>query len=284
VKVEKSEYSGYCFGVKRALKLARKALLQNPEIKKKVFTLGSIIHNPGVVLELSQNGLISVNDINDIEKGALFVVRSHGMSPRIIRSLEKKKIEIIDATCPFVKNAQSKVKELSKKGFYVALIGDNDHPEVCGIKEQISPEGISVINSKKDIETLGEKRKIGVVVQTTQTMEKLKDLTYKLLDVSKELKIINTICDTTKNRQNSVRELSKKTDVMLVVGGKNSANTTHLADISREHNPNTFHIENNRDIKEEWFNDAETVGISGGASTPEKDVLEIKKKIEGIKP
>lgn len=283
MEVEIAKHSGYCFGVKRALKMARKSLSKDKRPGKKVFTLGSIIHNPGVDSELSRNGLISVKHIDDIEGGSLFVVRSHGMSPRVIRSLKEKDVEIIDATCPFVIIAQSKARELSENGYYVAVIGDNDHPEVIGIREQVDPEGISVISSSKDIKALKKKKKIGVVVQTTQTIKKLKELTLDLLDITKEIKIINTICDTTKNRQDSVRELSKRTDVMLIVGGKNSANTTHLADISRENNPSTFHIESSDEIKKDWFSGAKTVGVSGGASTPEKDILDIKKKIEAIK-
>jgi 4-hydroxy-3-methylbut-2-enyl diphosphate reductase len=281
--VEIAEYAGYCFGVKRALNLVRKALSEKTAAGKKVYTLGSIIHNPGVVRELSDSGLISVNRAGDIEEGSIFVVRSHGMSSAIIKILKKKNIEIIDATCPFVKKAQSRARRLAEDGFHVAIVGDKDHPEVCGIREQVDKDNISVVNTIEDLKALADKNKIGIVVQTTQTMEKLKDLTCRLLDISKELFIVNTICDTTKKRQDSVRELSKKADVMLVVGGKNSANTTHLADISSENNPNTFHIEDSRDIKRHWFKNTRKVGISGGASTPEKDILEIKKKIEELK-
>jgi len=283
MEVEIAEYSGYCFGVKRALKLARKALSENVPGMKKIYTLGSIIHNPGVVKELSDKGLISVRDIKDIEDGSIFVVRSHGMSPAIIDALEKKDVKIIDATCPFVKKAQSRARILSKKGFHVVVIGDKDHPEVCGIREQVDSLDISVVSGEDDLEGLEGKKKIGIVVQTTQTMEKLKHLSCRLLESTAELYIANTICDTTRNRQDSVRKLSERVDVMLVVGGKNSANTTHLADISREKNPNTFHIESSSDIKIEWLKNTRKIGISGGASTPEKDILEIKGMIEGIK-
>ena len=281
MEVEIAEYSGYCFGVKRALKLARQALKEKKFCNKKVYTLGSIIHNPGVVKDLSDKGLISANNLEDIKEGSIFVVRSHGMSPKIIRALQEKDIKIIDATCPFVKKAQSRTRGLSARGYHVVVIGDRDHPEVCGIRDQLS-NGIDVINNTRDVDSLGKKLKIGVVVQTTQTMESLKRLTGRLLDKTKELYIINTICDTTKNRQDSVRELSGRVDVMLVVGGRNSANTTHLADISRENNPNTYHIENEEGLKRNWFKGAKKVGICGGASTPREDILKIKKKIEDI--
>jgi 4-hydroxy-3-methylbut-2-enyl diphosphate reductase len=281
--IEIAEYSGYCFGVKRALKLAREALSKKGADNKKIYTLGSIIHNPGVVQELSEKGLVSVKDIKDIEKSSVFVVRSHGMPPAILGELRKKNIIIIDATCPFVKKAHKRTQKLAADGFYIVLIGDNDHPEVCGIREQVDKSLISVINNKEDLAALNKKPKIGVVVQTTQTMEKLKELTCGLLDKTRELYVVNTICDTTKNRQNAVRILSERVDLMLVVGGENSANTTHLADIARQKNPNTFHIENKDDLVKDWFKNIDTVGISGGASTPEEDILEIRKKIMDMK-
>lgn len=284
MKIELLKYSGYCFGVKRALKLTEEALAKHHSNGKKVFTLGSIIHNPGVEKELLKQGLISIDDIGDMEDGSVFIIRSHGMSPILINVLKERNIDIIDTTCPFVKKAQSKAGELEEMGFFVAVIGNKKHPEVCGIREQVSCDKVAVIENEKDLVLLNKKEKIGVVIQTTQTIGQLKRLTDKLLDISKEVYIVNTICDTTKNRQNSVRSLSKRTDLMLIVGGKNSANTTHLADISRENNPRTYHIESNADIEPVWMKDAKIIGICGGASTPEKDILEIKKKIEDIKP
>jgi 4-hydroxy-3-methylbut-2-enyl diphosphate reductase len=281
--VEIAQYSGYCFGVKRALNLARKALDEKDRDNKKIYTLGSIIHNPGVVKELWDKGLVSAKSTGDIEDGSVFVVRSHGMPPAVLEELENKNMVIIDATCPFVKKAHQRTRKLAADGFHIVLIGDNDHPEVCGIREQVDKSQIDVINCKQDLESLDRKAKIGIVIQTTQTMEKLKELTCGLLDKTRELYVVNTICDTTQNRQNAVRELSGRVDVMLVVGGKNSANTTHLADISRQNNPNTFHIEDKDGLSENWFKDAEKVGISGGASTPEEDILEIRQKIEDMK-
>jgi len=282
MEVEIANYSGCCFGVKRALRMARKALAKKGTGSKKVYTLGSIIHNPGVVRELSGKGLISASRIEDIEEGSVFVVRSHGMPPGVLGKLISKGVTIIDATCPFVKKAQSRARKLVRDGFHVIVIGDNGHPEVCGIRDQVDSSNIDVINDIKDLAALKNRKKMGIVVQTTQTMEKMRQLTCGLIDKTKELYLVNTICDTTKNRQDAVRELSGRVDLMLVVGGKNSANTSHLAHISRRKNPHTFHIEDSRDIKKEWFEGSSIVGISGGASTPEKDILEIRKKIEDM--
>ncbi|MCD4670328.1 MAG: 4-hydroxy-3-methylbut-2-enyl diphosphate reductase [Actinomycetia bacterium] len=283
MKIEIAKYSGYCFGVKRALKLAEEALVRHGGDGDRVSTLGSIIHNPGVEKELSIKGLISVDDIRDVEDGSVFIVRSHGMTPALLDALRKRKINIIDATCPFVKKAQVEALKLAEGGFFVAVIGNKEHPEVCGIREQVNCDKVVVIENEEDLCLLNNEKKIGVVVQTTQTIGKVIELTGKLLVSSREVYIINTICDTTKKRQDTVRNLSKRADLMLVVGGKNSANTTHLADISKENNLRTYHIENSTNIKPAWLEGAEIIGICGGASTPEKDILEIKKKIEDMK-
>lgn len=282
IKVEIAEYSGYCFGVKRALEMTEEALSLN-ERGAGVYTLGSIIHNPGVVRGLSRAGLVTARGIEDVDEGSMFVVRSHGMPPGLVEELERKNVRIIDATCPFVKKAQSRAKGLSREGYYVVVIGDIGHPEVQGIMRQVEEGKIIAAGSMEDLASVGHKKKIGVVVQTTQTMEKLKQITNGLLGLSKEVRIINTICDTTKNRQDSVRDLSGRVDVMIVAGGKNSANTTHLAEISRESNPSTFHIESSADLQKKWFRNARKAGISGGASTPEKDIMDIKKKIEEMR-
>lgn len=277
--VEIAKYSGCCFGVKRALKMAGEALDKNRKAGKKVYTLGSIIHNPGVVKELSGKGLLTVSGWEEVESGSSFVVRSHGMPPDIIKNLKDRSVDIIDATCPYVKKAQSIARKMADEGFHIIVIGDRDHPEVCGIKEQVEDSRIDVVSSIGDLPSIRERKKMGVVIQTTQTMKKLKEITTGLLDKTKELYLVNTICDTTKNRQDAVRDLSRRVDVMLVVGGKDSANTTHLARISSENNPRTFHIEDSSQLKKDWLKDSDRVGISGGASTPEKDILEIADKI-----
>ena len=282
MEVEISKYSGYCFGVKRALKIVEKTLDEYSGSGKKVYTLGSVIHNPGVMNELSSMGLASVDKPEDIKPGSILIVRSHGMSPRVLEDLLQKKIEIVDATCPFVKKAQEKVKKLKSQGFFVLVIGNRDHPEVIGIKEQLDDSSVKVIEDSLEASDLDFKKKIGVVIQTTQTADRVKGITSVLFDKCKELLICNTICDTTKNRQESTKKLSKKVDVMIVAGGKNSANTTHLADISLSENKSTYHIESCNEIKPEWFKHSDKIGITGGASTPEKDIIDIKKTIEGI--
>lgn len=282
MKVTKTKHSGYCFGVKRALNIAEDILKKNKDSKVKIFTLGSIIHNLGVTNEMTMKGLNSAKKIDDIEPGSIFIIRSHGMSPELIKELKNKNISIVDATCPFVKKAQHRAMELSSNKYFVVIIGSKDHPEVAGIKDHVVGKNYAVVENEKDAESLSVKEKIGVVVQTTQTIEKLRSVTNKLLDKAKELLIFNTICNTTKERQNSTSKMAKNVDMMIVVGGKNSANTAHLKEISEKCGTATYHIENFREIKPKWFKNVEKIGICGGASTPEKDITDVIRTIEKL--
>lgn len=278
-----SRYSGYCFGVKRALRLTDEVIKESRNKNKKIFSFGPIINNPGVTEELSKNGLIQVKDINEIEDGSIFIVRSHGMPPDIIDKIRlEKKSEIIDTTCPFVKKAQERAEFLSKNGYFVVIIGNKNHPEVLGIKGCISGNNYVVVENEKDLENVPSNKKIGVVVQTTQTREKLLFITGRLFEKAKEILIYNTICDTTSKRQDSTGKLAGKTDIMIIVGGKDSANTRHLKEISEEINNSTYHVESCRELKPEWFRNKKKAGISGGASTPIKDIIDVKKAIEKI--
>lgn len=280
--IKTAKYSGYCFGVKRALKLAEEILKKNQCKKTKIFTLGPIIHNSGVTNKLAKKGLISVENLEKITPGSIFIIRSHGMSQVLVNEIKKKNIKIIDATCPFVKKAQARAEDLSKNGYLVVIVGNRNHPEVMGIKNHVLNKNYAVIKNEAGAEKISSKKKIGVVVQTTQTIEKLCLITSKLLENAKELVVFNTICNTTKKRQNSTKKLANSVDIMIVVGGKKSANTTHLVEISKKCSAVTYHIENYMEIKPQWFNNIKKVGISGGASTPVEDIIDVKEAIEKL--
>lgn len=280
--IEIAKYSGYCFGVKRALDIAEETLNKYKKKVNKIYTLGQIIHNRGVVEGLSKKGITVVNSEENITPGSILIVRSHGMSPVVLKRIRAKKVKIVDTTCPFVKKAQDKANFLSRSGYFVIIIGNKEHPEVIGIKEHIENNNFAVVEDIKDVKNIGKKEKIGIVVQTTQTSKKFKSIVSKILEKGKEILVENTICSTTVNRQNSTRELAKRVDVMIIVGGKNSANTTHLAEISKNCNTITYHIENYKGINLSWLRGIKKVGISGGASTPEKDILKVKKLIEKL--
>ena len=280
--IKTAKYSGYCFGVKRALKLAEEILEKNQCKKTKIFTLDPIIHNSGVTNKLAKKGLISVENLEKITPGGIFIIRSHGMSPFLVNEIKKKNIKIIDATCPFVKKAQVRAEDLSKNGYFVVIVGNRNHPEVMGIKDHVLNKNYAVIKNEANAEKISGKKKIGVVVQTTQPIEKLCLITSKLLEKAKELVVFNTICNTTKKRQNSTKKLANNVDIMIVVGGKKSANTKHLVEISKKCSAVTYHIENYKEIKPQWFNNVKKVGISGGASTPVEDIIDIKEAIEKL--
>lgn len=282
MNVKTAKYSGYCFGVKRALKLAEEILKKNQGKKTEIFTLGPIIHNSGVTNKLAKKGLISVENLEKIIPGSILIIRSHGMSPVLVNEIKKKNIKIIDATCPFVKKAQVRAEDLSKNGYFVVIVGNRNHPEVIGIKDHVLNKNYAVIKNEANAEKISSKKKIGVVVQTTQPIEKLCLITSKLLEKAKELVVFNTICNTTKKRQNSTKKLANNVDIMIVVGGKKSANTKHLVEISKKCGAVTYHIENYKEIKPQWFNNAKKVGISGGASTPVEDIIDIKEAIEKL--
>jgi len=283
MEIKIAEYSGYCFGVKKALKLTEETIKKYSSDNRKIFTLGSIINNPGVTKKLAKKGIITVEKAEEIEKNSIFIIRSHGMPPDLVNKIrELKEVEIIDATCPFVKKTQTSANKLAKKGCFVVIIGNKNHPEVLGIKGYVPDKRYMVVEDEKDIENLAYKKKIGVVIQTTQTKEKVSLIVNKLLEKTRELIIYNTICDTTRKRQDSTKKLANNVDVMIIVGGRNSANTTHLAEISRKINSSTYHIESYREIRSEWFKNKRRVGISGGASTPVKDIMKVKETIEKL--
>ncbi len=279
MEVKIAKYAGYCFGVKRAISLAEKSLSDQT---KKVYTLGHIIHNPGVVNRLDKKGIQALSSEKDIPQHSTLVIRSHGVCPATINRIKQKKIHIVDATCPYVKNAQKKARLLGSEGYFVILIGRKDHPEVIGIKGQVDPQNIMVAEKTADLKAAADKKRVGMLIQTTQTLEKLKEMVDQVLETANEVKIFNTICITTKERQNEAVKLARKVDVMVVVGGKNSANTTHLADISRQENKQTHHVQNCKEIKPQWFKKASTVGLSGGASTPYTDIVAVKQHIEAM--
>jgi 4-hydroxy-3-methylbut-2-enyl diphosphate reductase len=269
-----ADEAGFCFGVKRAIDIVRDAVA---DTDKKVYTLGPLIHNPQVVEELSKKGVNLAESIDDIKEDGILIIRTHGVEPKILKKAQQKGLDIIDATCPFVKNAHKYAKKLVETDYQTFIFGDENHPEVLGIYGYTVDRGY-IIENVEDLKNITLKDKVGIVAQTTKSYEEYFKVTNYLLPKVKELKVFNTICNTTGNRQAAAKRLAKKVDVMFVIGGHNSANTQRLAEISANTNTPTFHIETVDEINWDKIKNINKIGITAGASTPDwiiKEVLEI---------
>ncbi len=281
MKVIVAEKSGFCFGVERSLKLALSASKsvgrKKKDIKTPVYTLGPLIHNPQVVKNLEEQRIKVISKLANIQKGIL-IICSHGISPQILQDAKRKKFKIIDATCPFVKKAQKLVQQLTKQSYRVVIVGDSSHPEVLSLLGFSSGRGI-VVSSVKDLDKVPVSGKIGVVTQTTQLIDNFRVIVSLLVNKTKELRVYNTICEATIERQKSARLLAGKVDLMLIVGGYNSANTTRLAEVCKKQNPFSYHIERLKDFDLTLLKDKNKIGITAGASTPDWIVKEIVDKL-----
>ena len=267
--------AGFCFGVKRAINMAQDCA---KEATGNIYTLGPIIHNPQVVKELEESGISKVDKVEEINNGTI-IVRSHGVTSDEMKLIQEKGLEIIDATCPFVKKAHEYVELLTREGYSVIVVGEKEHPEVKGILSY-GRKDIIAAASVEDLKDMPRRKKIGIVAQTTQSIENLQAVVAHCLKKSSELKIFNTICNATSVRQQESIELAKQVDCMIVVGGRNSANTNRLAEICRKIQPKTYHIEVPEELNQIHFNGAKNVGITAGASTPN---WIIEKVIEALK-
>ncbi len=282
VEIIVAPHAGFCFGVKRAVKLAEESSRFSHN-GGKVYTLGPIIHNPQEVSRLQELGINpSLN--GDIEEESVVIIRSHGIPPERERELKRVAKEVIDATCPYVKAVHEAVCRLTKEGYFVVLIGEKNHPEVVGTLgylEECNGRGI-VIENMEDLKEAFRYEKVGVVAQTTQNEKFFKEVVGELALWVKELKVINTICNATSERQEDVYELAPKVDVMVIIGGKNSGNTRRLYTISKSLNPNSYHIETAQELEKDWFQGAKRIGITAGASTPDWIINEVREAIQEL--
>jgi len=266
VKITKARRIGFCFGVKRAVMMAEEALRKYGEIS----SLGSIIHNKQVVEALSAKGLKAVNSARDIDGGTV-VISSHGISPKVARELRRKGLKIIDTTCPFVLNAQRIAKRLGEEGYSVVIVGDANHPEVKALVD-FAPSGTVVVGSRAEAEALTFRKdaRVSILSQTTQSTANFLDVVGVVLGKRpKELRVFNTICNDAEERQRLARDLASKVDLMLVIGGRHSANTKRLCEVCKKVLNSTHLIETEGEVEKAWFKKVRTVGITSGASTPD---------------
>jgi 4-hydroxy-3-methylbut-2-enyl diphosphate reductase len=273
IKIAKN--SGLCYGVKRALKIAKKTR----QLKSgRVYTLGDLIHNPQVIADLEKRGIDIANNAEEIKEGTV-IIRSHGAAPSIYDSLNQKNIEIVDATCPIVKNIQKLVSKLAEKEDEIIIVGNRKHPETIALKGHSFGKGL-IIENKIEAKKLPPKKKRAVISQSTQDFNTLREVIGVLLGLTQELKIHNTICESTQIRQEATSELASHVDVLFIIGGKNSSNTNKLYQISKKILKNTYFIERADQIKPYMIKGASKIGLSGGASTPPEVIHEVSKKIK----
>ncbi|CAH2031119.1 4-hydroxy-3-methylbut-2-enyl diphosphate reductase [Trichlorobacter ammonificans] len=268
--------AGFCFGVKRATQMAFEAAGKD----QKTFTLGPIIHSPQVVQKLEDMGVGVVKDLTNVSDGTV-IIRSHGVLASEMEEAQRKHLEIVDATCPFVKKAQEHVKYLSEAGYDVLVVGDADHPEVEGIVSY-GKDKVYVVASGEEVRKLPKMTKMAVVAQTTQSFENLKNVVDECLRRGGEVRVYNTICDATAVRQQEATELAQQVDCMIVIGGFNSANTRRLAEICSELQPRTHHIETAQELDPAWFVGVDKVGVTAGASTPKWIIDDVMERLAGI--
>lgn len=276
MKVVLAKRAGFCFGVKRATQMAFEAAGKD----QKTFTLGPIIHSPQVVSKLEEMGVGVVKDLSAANSGTV-IIRSHGVLASEMDEAHHKNLEVVDATCPFVKKAQEHVKYLSEAGYDVLVVGDADHPEVQGIVSY-GKEKVFVVASGEQVKILPKMGKMGVVAQTTQSFDNLKSVVTECLRRGGEVRVYNTICDATAVRQQEATELAQQVDCMIVIGGFNSANTRRLAEICTEIQPKTYHIETAEEIDSAWFQGVETAGVTAGASTPKWIIDEVIERLAQV--
>ncbi len=271
-----AKMAGFCFGVKRAIDIAFQIANEN---RKGVYTLGPIIHNPQVVEMLKEKGIIPIENIKVKKDIRALIIRTHGIPLHISKEISSIGCEIIDATCPFVKKAQYYAKLLMEEGYQVVILGEKNHPEVKGLMSYANNDVI-VVDSKTPLPKF--KKRVGIVVQTTQSLEALKKVLSDAIEHANEIKVYNTICNSTALRLKETEKMSRKVDVMFVAGGKNSANTTQLTRLCKSLSVPTYHIETSSEIKEAWIKNAKKLGITAGASTPEWIIKEVEKRIRDI--
>ena len=283
-EIKLAKFAGFCYGVKRAVETVKNLKSENPT--RNVCVLGELIHNSQVIDELGSLGIETLSELPAKGDG-ICVVRSHGESPEVFDKIEKAGFEVLDMTCPDVKKVQQKAVELAQNGYYLVIVGKAEHPEVVAIKANALQysDKVIVVDSPEAVETFAKdlkaNKKIGVVVQTTQMISTLNNVVEALIPLAKELLVANTICQSTAMRQAEAKELAKESDLMIVVGSKKSANTTHLAEILTDI-AQTIHIETSDELDNysDLISNSEKISVTAGASTPDSVIKKVLETLE----
>ena len=276
MKILVAKDAGYCFGVRDAVNLAKKS----GEEYDSVYMLGDIVHNERVVSDLEKSGSVVVSNLDDIPEDKPVLFRAHGTDPEVWKKAQKKKLNIIDATCPLVTDIHEEIKILESENRKTIIIGDHGHDEVMGIAAQVKKP--IVISNADEAKKIGRLRKAGVVTQSTQMIENVQEIVSILMEKVYDLRFVNTICYPTRKNHTQIKELANISDVMVIIGSFTSANSKRLTELAKQRNKNSYQVVDENDIKKEWFRGVSTVGVSAGASTPDNIISNVIEKINSI--
>ncbi len=276
MQIKLAKNYGFCFGVKRAIKIAENA--------SDAVTIGPLIHNNAEINRLKENfNVTTLHDIHEAKDAKKTIIRTHGIPKKDLELLYAEKKEVINATCPYVTKPQEICEKMSKEGYEIVIFGDADHPEVKGVASY-AIYGAHVVQSVAELETINLKaNKIAVVSQTTRKINEFLEITHYLESRYKEVRVFNTICNATFENQDAASELAQEADVIVVIGGKNSSNTKQLHSICKEYCKDSFLVEDEKDLEAHWFKDKHLCGVTAGASTPDWIIEKIIGKISEIK-
>ena len=276
MKIFLAKDAGYCFGVRDAVNLAYDTAEKNGD----VYMLGHIVHNENVVQDLDSAGAKVINSLDDVPEDKPILFRAHGTPVETWDDADAKQINIVDATCPLVVEIHVEVKKLESEGRRIIIIGDHGHDEVVGIASQV--KDAIIVSSPEEAQALRKTKRAGVVSQSTQTIENVQEIINIIMTKVFDLRFVNTICYPTKRNQSQIKKLANQCDVMIVIGSFTSANSKRLTALAKERNAHSFQVTCADEIDAVWFKDAETVGVSAGASTPDKIIDEVLTKIKEI--
>ena len=276
MKILVAKDAGYCFGVRDAVNLAKKS----GDDFQEVYMLGDIVHNEKVVEDLNKKGSKVVASLDDIPEDKPVLFRAHGTKPEVWKEAEKKKLNIIDATCPLVTEIHEEIKMLESENRKTIIIGDHGHDEVVGIAAQVKKP--IIISNVEEAKALGRMRKAGVVSQSTQMIENVQEIMSILMSKVFDLRFVNTICYPTRKNHEQIKELSEIVDVMIIIGSFTSANSKRLTQLAKERNEYSYQVVDELDLKDEWFKGVDTVGISAGASTPDNIIQSVTEYIKSL--
>ena len=276
MKILVAKDAGYCFGVRDAVNLAKKSGGEYDS----VYMLGDIVHNERVVSDLEKSGSVVVNNLDEIPEDKPVLFRAHGTDPKVWKEAQKKKLNIIDATCPLVTDIHEEIKILESENRKTIIIGDHGHDEVMGIAAQV--KNPIIISDIEEARSLRKMKRAGVVSQSTQMIENVQEIINVLMGKVYDLRFVNTICFPTRRNHEQIKELAEICDLMIVIGSFTSANSKRLTQLSLARNKNSYQVMDENDIDKAWFDDIKSVGISAGASTPDDIINKVIEKVKII--